>query len=750
MLNRLPRLALGLLLTACAVNVGAAVIAGLVPAASCDLLLHGKMVEAALTALREQGWTAFQDPWVMGFNGGYAMFHVYPHLGHQAVAGLAWITGMEPFGALSLSAALAVLALPLLTYGGGRMLGLEPHRAALAALVVATMRCADPWGHAPIEYGFIEGMGMVAQLWGMALASLALPAWVAASRHDGAGLSGIRPLIRILLAGLLVSLLVRTHLPSAFVVCLLTPVMIIAWGPRRELVGRMKRFAAVGGLAAVLCAGFLVPFLADLAAVSDMSLEPRPVIASFGLGRVVTWLFSGHYLDGGAFGPWTLGLIIALLWVVAQQVVELRPGATDDETADGRLFALAITLGVTMLLFAGRQTWGDWVDELPLFGRFLDRRYMLGIALIAPWLIAGAGGDLVAAGWARRRSLTASACFAFAGVAVVLQVVAVRAELAAFGASQETLAFQTWELAPLVQDALDHPHQPMALGGPSPEASGVDALEWMLFSGVSASHTPGQHYSYVVEFSKFWSAWMQGLGDLRGRPISAADIRAGGASRLLLPPGYTPAGHTTGGGTAFETWRVLEIAPDPSQLGDVVLVRSDLLLEAQTRTLDGFSIAWFLAGLHQGRQHPTIRIQGDKTVDAADYTRTIDVSAREPNLLQGLPTADKGSLGIVRAVDPGAGPWDRRITIEGAGDGAWALVGIAWHPRWQAHIDGTATPVRLLCPGFIGVPLPPGDSTVELTWRVPAWRGVYAAINTLLCVGFVVWLPVMLWRKRRG
>jgi len=744
-------LALALVLVAFAVNIGAAIVAGLVPAAACDLLLHGKMVEAALTALREQGWTAFQDPWVMGFNGGYAMFHVYPHLGHQAVALLAWVTGMEPYSALSLSATLGVLALPLLTYGGGRMLGLDRPRAALAALVMATMRSADNWGHAPIEYGFIEGLGMVAQLWGMALAAVALPAWVAASRHDGAGLAAVRPLVRIGLAGVLVSLLIRTHLPAAFVVCLLTPVMVIAWGPRRELIGRLMRFAAAGGLALLLSAGFLVPFLADLSAVSDMSLEPRPVVASFGLWRVVSWLFSGHYLDGGVFGPWTLVLVVALIWVAAQQVVELRPGSTAADAADGRLFALAMALGVTMLLFAGRETWGDWIDRLPLFGRFLDRRYMLGIALIAPWLIAGAGGDVVAAGLAssrpRRRILTTTIATGVAAAAIVLQLVAVRAELYAYGDAQEALAMQEWSLAEVVEDALEHPGQPVTLGGPSPEASGVDALEWMLYRGVPASHTPGHHYSYLVEFTKFWSAWMTGLGELRDRQITGADMRAGGAYRLLLPPGSIPGGLTTGSGRAFESWRFLDIAPDPSHFDDVLLVRSDLLLEARTRTLDGFTIAWFLAGLHHGRQHPTIRIQGDPTVDPADYQRVIDVTAREPSLLQGLPTADRGELGTVTAVERGDGPWDRRITVQAATEGAWALVGLAWHPRWQAHIDGQPAPVHMLCPGFAGVPLPTGDSTVEFTWRVPAWRGVWAAVNTVLCLGFLVWMVVVVRRE---
>ena len=731
-----------LLLLACVTNVGAAVSASRVPAAACDLMLHGQMAGSALRALTEQGWTAFQDPWMPDLSGGFAMFHVYPHLSHQATALVALASGLDIWGALSAGSFLVVFALPLLAYWGGRLLGLGPWGAALAALVVATMRSADSWGHAPIEYGFVDGRGMYAQLWGMAMATVALPAWIAASAPDGAGMARIPRWTRLLVAALLMSLLLRSHIPSAWIVLLTGPVIVALWGPLRELAGRLARLGLVGAGAVVLSLGFLAPFMRDLDAVSDAVLEPRSVTASVGALAVLKGLFCGDVLDGGVPGPWTLALLatVALtLWQVARRV-----------DVDRRLVALGAAIVASLLLLFGRETWGDWVDSVPMFGRFMDKRYLLGVQLLAPWFVGLGCWQLALLGYRRTPRYAAAVAAALLLSAVTLQVRAIGADFRIAGEHRPLLHGFEQALAPIISEAAARPFEPVALGSPSPEPAGVDALELLQYRGVPVSGTPSHHFAYVGEFTKYWSAWVAGSADLRDRPVQDADLRAAAASRLLsLDAGGAPLG----GDRGIPVWTVRDVAPSPEHVGDTMLVRSDLLYSSTTRTLDGFSIAWFYSGAHMVRQHPTIEVGRYAAEYDDEYSRVARSADRDPTLLDGLPGAADGTLGTIHEVGRGEGPFDRRIEVTSADPSAWLLAGIAWHPGWRAVVDGQDWPVRMLCPGFLGVHLPEGRSEVVFQWTVPAWRGTWAAANTILCLGIAgLGLVAVLrgWRTRRA
>ena len=734
---RMPML---LLLVACVTNVGAAISASLVPAAACDLTLHGQMVESALLALTEQGWTAFQDPWLPDLNGGFALFHVYPHFSHQVTALAVALFGLDAWTALSAGCFLVVFALPLLVYCGARTLGFGRWASALAALFLATMRSADAWGHAPIEYGFIDGRGMYAQLWGMGIATMALPAWVAACAPDGAGMSRIPRASRLLVAALLLSILLRTHLPSAWVVLLVTPVIVMLWGPLRELAGRLLRLAGVGAAAIALSLGFLLPFIRDLDAVSNAVLEPRNVTASVGAVEVMHRLMRGDYLDGGGVGPWTLVFVGVVALVVCQIALPRFRRA-----ADPRLVALGAAIALSLALLFGRETWGDWVESVPMFGRFMDHRYLLGLHLLAPWFVALGCVQLAERVHRERPRAAVAAGLIVVFLSVLFQIRVEVDDLQTSAEHRSLLGAFEQELEPIITEAKARPFEPVVLGGASPEPAGVDAMELLQHSGVSVRGTPSHTYAYVGEFTSYWSAWMAGVADLRDGPIRQADLRAAAASRLLLPP-ERPSG------SAAETppgrgWSIHDLAPTPEQFGDVLLVRSDLLYNSPAQTLDGFSIAWFHSGAHLVRQHPTIAV-GRYAVETTErYARVAQSTDRDPTVLDGLPVAL--ALGEIIEVGRGGGPFDRRVVVESTDPNTWLLVGIAWHPGWRALVDGQDWPVRMLCPGFLGVQLPPGHSEVELLWTVPAWRGVWAASNTALCLaiaGFVVMTAV---RPRR-
>jgi hypothetical protein len=716
-----------LLLVACLLNAGAAFVAFLLPVGATDLLLHSRIVEACMTGLTEQGWGAFQDPWSTSFNGGFALARVYPHLGHQLTALFALLTGLEAHEALPWTYALAVLLLPSLAWLGGRMLGLSPQAAALAAFVVATMHSADPRGHAPIEYGFTDGVGMAAQVWGMGLAALVLPAWVAASSGDGRGLARLSRTARVVAAAALLSLLVRTHLPSTTIVVVLTPALVLFCGPRSELPLRLFRFGAVGLLALVLSAGYLLPFFSNLGAIANSSLEARDVVASVGAVEVLKGLFSGDYFDGGLPGPWTLGLLLA-------GALSLRGLLRPSAGVDPMIKALAASSLLALMLLFGRETWGDWVDSVPLLGRFHDERYLLGLQLLGPWLIGAGLVDLARRVEARRGPsppLLAGTVLLFA--AALLHVAALQVEVTAAMERRPAMGVLQRSLEPVIADARARPYEPVTIVDRGPWPGSVNPLQWLMVKGAPSSFSPGHHYSFIAEFSVFWFAWLEGHEGLRDRPVVDADLRVMATSRRLVLP-------RDEGGAVSGPWRLESMAPRPDHFGDVALVRSDLLLGPVQAQLDGFPIAWFRAGLHHRRQHPTIAVRGHSPWDPERYERTASLNERDPRVFEGLPGASDGELGSIRAVRRGVGPWDRRIEVEVPTDRTWLMVGLAWHPGWEARIDGAPEQVRMLTPGFLGVPLPPGESTVELRWRAAAWRGPWAALNTLVVLVMLLWV----------
>ena len=57
----------------------------------------------------------------------------------------------------------------------------------------------------------------------------------------------------------------------------------------------------------------------------------------------------------------------------------------------------------------------------------------------------------------------------------------------------------------------------------------------------------------------------------------------------------------------------------------------------------------------------------------------------------------------------------------------------AWHPGWQARVDGVSAPVLRVNAHFRGVPLPAGASQVELrfeprSFRIGAGLSVFGAV----------------------
>ena len=703
--------------------------------------LHGAMISGAADTLHRHGWTAFQDPWIDGDNGGYPLFHVYPHFAHQSLALPAMLLGVDPWAMLALGALVAVLLLPLGVFVAGRWLGLEPTPAAFSALVAATLRSEDAFGHSTLCYGF-DSSGMFAQLWGMAMAPMAFAAWVAASKAGGAGLGHLSPWARGALASMLVGLVLRTHLPSVWILGLTSVVVSLTWGTVRGAPWRMIRFAAVGAVAATLSAGYLVPFLRDLDAIALSALEHAWKLESVGAGAVLGRLLSGAYLDGGG-GPWTL-LLLATLALVARR-------GFGEAAVEPRLRALAVAFAVLVLALFGRETWGDWVGRLPLIGRFHDHRYLLGVHLLAPLVLALGGAEIwrrVPPRFAGSRLPVAVACV---GIAWMTQGLATWADARAWSEARPAFGQLSEGMQPILDRVRESGGRLAVVGhGSSPESK--LALAWAQRQQLPTAGQSLHHYAPQHELALFWQSWIDDIEGIRNGPIHDLDLRPLGVTALVVPP--TVPFNEMGPSSSLSTrryaggWRLLEPTPPAPGGGEVMLVRSDLLARADPFDLDGFSIGCFVVGLHHGAQYPSIDAGPASGESSRRYERVIDVRAADPGLLVGLPATTGAALGRIHRVWDGTRPAEILTRVEVSEEGTWLLRHRAWHPRWRASIDGEPAAVTLLTPGVVGVALPPGAHEVASWWHVPRWRGWWAAINVAVHgLGFL-WVGLALWKSR--
>lgn len=663
-----------------------------------DLHLHGRMAAGAAEALSLHGWTAFQDPWLPDPDWGYPLLHVYPHVSHHIAAVASVVTGIDPLFAMGLLMALATVAIPLTCFLGGRWLGLKPQNAAVAALAAATLHSLDVFGHNPLAYSF-ESAGLAPQAVGGALAALAIPALVAAAGPPaGSTLASWSRGRRMALAIVLLSLVLRSHLVAGWITPLVAGSVVVMMG--REGLGRRLAWLAAAGLgAAVLSAGFLLPFITDLGAVHDSSIESSG--RSYGFARVMHGLLGGGFLDAGLPGVWTLGLAFALVGLLRTKTPVARP--------------LGVALGVLVLLMAGRATWGDWMGDLPLIGRFHDQRYLLGVHLVVPWLIGASAADGLlwlqriagrAAGAVRASTAAALAFAVFVGVSSGGD------QLKTALAAQDELAAWRPQIDPVVAE-LEAEEKPRAVLSTFPDdlVASTTPMSWLQRKGLITLGRPLHHYSHGYEIA-IWIA--QHKDDVEWSKAAEAL----GVGALL---------HRDGDGYRLE--RVGDADPD------VTVVRSDLLMTTDGATLDGLGLTWWQTGAWSVGQHPAVALDG-RTV-TGPFERTGELEQPNPQLLVGLAPADPGF--IVAGGDPIRGVGSRDIRVRVNGTGNWLKVAMGWHPSLEAEVDGRPAEAVLLLPGHVGVRLPPGAHSVLLRWEVPAWRGWWAGLNVLLVLGLLGW-----------
>ena len=363
-----------------------------------DVVFHLAASERIETSF-ERG-EPFLDPWVSEWALGYPVWRSYQPLGHVVAA-----MAIHMFRGVAESAStfatlfyLLIVTLPISIYVGGRLFGLSPAAAGLAALLVfAASANGDP-GRYGIGYGSVlwRGSGLYTQLFAQHFLVLSL----GVTRR---ALDNASRFSRIL-AALLLTLTSLTHIIFGYAAFVSAAVLALI-GPRSRRAERLVRLVTIALPALFLLAWFLIPLLRATQIVNHSRWETASKWDSYGAPFVLRELLTGQLLDYGRLP--VLSLLVALGALVA--------GLSYRDDRARRLLALC---GLWLALFFGRETLGHLVV---LFGVPADlHMHRLEAIFELSSVLLAAFGLVRMVEWSARRSRILAL---ISGAAIALAVV---------------------------------------------------------------------------------------------------------------------------------------------------------------------------------------------------------------------------------------------------------------------------------------------------------------------------------------
>ncbi len=285
----------------------------------------------------------FLDPWVSEWALGYPVWRSYQPLGHVVAATAIHMFRRvaDPASTFAVLFYLLIATLPISVYVGGRLFGLSPPAAGLAALLVfAASADGDP-GRYGIGYGSVlwRGSGLYTQLF--ALHFFVLSLGVVRNALD----NGSRR--RRALAALMLALTSLTHIIFGYA-AFVSAALLALIGPRSRRAKRLVRLVTIVLPALILLSWFLIPLFRSTQIVNHSRWEAATKWDSYGAPFVLRELLSGRLLDFGRLP------VLSILVAIGAAAATL---SYQDDTAK-RLLALC---GLWLALFFGRETWGHLV-----------------------------------------------------------------------------------------------------------------------------------------------------------------------------------------------------------------------------------------------------------------------------------------------------------------------------------------------------------------------------------------------------
>ena len=673
-----------------------------------DSVLHLLLTDMAVEAIKDG--RNFTDPWQGTMNLGFPFFHYYQHL-PQVLVALFHVATFAVFPLPDLiqwSTYLLLSLFPLSIFWSLRKVGFDDLTAAMGGLVSPLVATDSLFGFGYASYSFL-GFGLYSQLWAMVLFAPAIALGYGVIR-DGRGYFWAT----LLLAALLMSHLMYGYMAfiSLGVLALVEVARGSSLGLLAKAVGRQwLRLIVLLLLVSVVTSYFLIPFVVDLSYVNNTATLLPIFKDSFGHSVVLQSLVEGDLFDFHRFPSLTI-LVLAGLGVCLVRWRQER-----------YLIPVAIFL-IWLLLYFGRATWGPLIDLLPLSSFMPMHRFIAGVHLGGILLAAVA----LAAPW--RWAVSGTRVWYVAGALVFTVIILMPAyvERSSFASEntflieeiEDSLAAEEEDLDALFQSLKQLPPG-RVYAGPTGGDQGNWGLDYKVgfievFSLLSAAgiDTMGTIYhTYPLQ-----SGLLREFDESKPEQYDLFNVRYVVAPEKQEFPDFVKLLEQFGRHRLFQV----------ETTGYFGLVDSRLAFSGDREDFAAAASDWLDSGLPAAKFHPEVSLSGPQT-GFGGPTALSDAA----ETLSEAQFAAGPTLGEVLSEEVGGNFYGAVVSVERP---SLLLLKATYHPNWRATVDGMKTDTVMLMPGFIGVPLAPGEHQVILDYSPRRLRLVLLIIG-LVTLGLI-------------
>jgi hypothetical protein len=393
------------------------------------------------------------------------------------------------------------------------------------------------------------------------------------------------------------------------------------------------------------------------------------------------------------------------------------------------LIPVAIFL-VWLLLYFGRSTWGPLIDLLPLSSFIPMHRFIAGVHLGGILLAAVA----LAAPW--RWALSGTRPWYVAGALLFTVIILMPAyvERSSYASenffviedSGDSLAAEETDLDALLQRLKQLPPG-RVYAGPVGGDQGTWGLDYNVgfvnvFSLLSAAgiDTMGAIYhSYPLQ-----SGLLREFDESKQEQYDLFNIRYVVAPEKQEFPDFVRLLEQ------FGRHRLYQV----ETTGYFGLVDSRLAFAGDREDFAAAASDWMSSDLPAARYHPTVSLGGSSQAHGRPVPLS-DAAAAISN----TPVVAGPVLGEILSEEIGGNFYAADVRVERE---SLLLLKATYHPNWRATIDGASRDTVMLMPGFIGVPVGPGEHQVRLEYSPRRLRIV------LLVLGLVTLIVIPLVERR--
>jgi hypothetical protein len=587
---------------------------------------------------------------------------------------------------------LAVVLLPAAFFVAAGYLELPPMTAAASAVLAPLISTNAFYGLDYSSYAS-TGRGLFPQSVAAILMVLAI----------GAGYRAVRDGRACMIAAILTGLTCICQFIYGWMAAVTIVMVALLPGGKSGLAIRLRRLAAIGAVALVVCAFQIVPVLLDGPILNHSRWEGQWKWDSFGAAQVMQFLVTGALLDFGRPPVLTL-LAAAGLARIAQRWYRTRNVPPDH-------VAIAAGAGLWLLVFFGRATWGPLLVILGAVRDLHLHRVIGGLQVFL--VLLGALGLVeilkavgrVHVGLALAAAIAMLAPMIYERAQYLARNEEGGAEIAGFYAEQEAnvdrLIAQVRQRGGRVYAGLGD------TWGAKFRVGGVPVFGLLNMSLVPQTSAPYNLLALTADLIPKFDETRPALYRLFGiRSVAApADV----ANRL--PKFLTPV-------DSIGRFQLLD-APGEGSF-DVVDVPA--WTPAGKESFYEINSRWLESDWPEKKAHLWLEFSGGAP---PGLTKLSGGPAMPPAPVR------RESAGRIAAEHQNGETYSASVEVNRP---SFVLFKMTWHPKWSAYVNGRRVATAMISPGFTGVPVAVGQQALVMRYEPGKWK-LWMAIAGLLLAG---------------